>query len=109
MPEIVTCSDAISYLETATKVEGWSDPAASYGFQIINVLKKQQATIVSMQEAVKASDSGLVDQLRDASTNWYFCAMDDKKVLAAAAAEIERLRRALSCAENPQTPQKEIK
>jgi len=51
----------------------------------------------------------LVDQLRDMSTNWYFCAMDEKKVLAAAAAEIERLRIALSCAENPKTPQKEIK
>jgi len=105
MPVIVTFSDAIQWLETCIKVEGWSDPTVSPSFQIINVLKSMQSSIDSM----KTSDNGLVDQLRDMSTNWYFCATDEKKVLAAAAAEIERLRRALSCAENPKTPQKEIK
>jgi hypothetical protein len=105
MPVIVTSSDAIEYLEMALKVEGWSDPTTSASFQILNVVKSLQSSIDSMT----TSDNGLVDQLRDMSTNWYFCAMDDKKVLAAAAAEIERLRRALSCAENPKTPQKEIK
>jgi hypothetical protein len=140
MPVIVTSSDAIEYLEMALKVEGWSDPTTSASFQIISVVKSLQSSIDSMT----TSDNGLVDQLRDMSTNWYFCAMDDKKVLAAAAAEIERLRAentqlrierdsylhsfevaigmaddseddsegdpiALSCAENPKTPQKEIK
>jgi hypothetical protein len=48
VPKIETSSDAISYLEMAVKVEGWTNPKDSASWQIMQVLKTQKYIIDRM-------------------------------------------------------------